>query len=436
MSSARAVATLSLACLLLGGGTADAALHSTNAAAARADADLALVQLPAGAQNVPGPPSSYLDQPAESSGVASMVDHNLWWTVPGSLAGFLTFVRAHPATGFSQYLTASGGSSPVVTYGFGRGGLGSDETLLISALQDGDHVDVRADAQVVWTPAKTAAEVIPSNVTTATFDYKGPMSGSYDDHSTTPKPAHSHRALTGKALRRIVADVNALQTLPTGAVYSCPSDDGELGKVRATYGGQHVTFAIAFEGCSFVDVSANGHGQPTLGGDSEKLTTDLYATIGVRLTPIPVTPPQGPPAHIAQPHLSLQHNKVRAQRVADAALRTSPGVPGGADYSNPLAHPTRPPYTGSGTAVDRAYFYTVKGTVAQLRNWFQAHAPRGYVAAQPGKIVHGVLRLVMEPKTHPRTVPSLLWVSMLQKGGTVIFRVDGQAAWTAGQSSG
>jgi hypothetical protein len=430
MSLARTSAAAALACLLMVGGAADAALHSADAAATQADADLALVQLPAGAQNVAGPPSSYLDQPAQTSGVSSIVDHNLWWTIPGSLAGFLSFLRAHPPEGFSLYLTASGGSGPVVTYGFGRGGLGSDETLLVSALQDGDHVDVRADAQVVWTTAKTAAEIITPSVTSATFDYKGPMAGSYLDDSTTPKPAHAHQVLTGKALRKVVADLDALQTMPAGGVYSCPSDDGELGKVRAVYGGQHVTFEVAFEGCAFVDVSADGHDQPTLNG-SEKLITDLYATIGVRLTPIPVTPPQGPPTHTAQPHLSLQHNKVQAQRVADAALSHSPGVPVGAQYSNPLAHPTRPPYTGSGTAVDRAYFYTVKGTVAQLRNWYQAHPPGGYIAAQPGKTVHGVTRLVMESKAHPATVPSLLWISMLQKGDTVIFRVDGQTAWRA-----
>lgn len=432
MSFTRTATAVAIAGLVLMSGTAAAAaVHSADAAAAMADADLALVQLPAGAQAVPGPPSSYLDQPAETSGVSSIVDHNLWWTVPGRLDDFLSFLRAHPPQGFSHYLTATGGTDPVVTYGFGRGGLSSNETLLVSALQVGDHVDVRADAQVVWTPAKTVAEIVPPSLTKATFDYKGPLPGAYQDDSTSPKPAHAHRVLTGKALRRIVADLDALQTLPVGAVYSCPSDDGEVGKVRAIIAGQHVTFDVSFAGCRFVAVSANGQSQPALSGGPGRLLTDLYATIGVRYTPIPITPPQGPPAHTAQPHLSLQHNKVQAQRVADAALSHSPGVPGGARWSNPLPHPTRPPYTGSGTAVDRAFFYTVKGTVAQLRNWYQAHAPSGFIAAQPGKTVHGVTRLVMEPKVHPTTVPSLVWISMLQKGDTVVFRVDGQAAWTA-----
>jgi hypothetical protein len=232
-------------------------------------------------------------------------------------------------------------------------------------------------------------------------------------------------------LRRIAVDLDALQTLPAGEISSCPSDDGELGKIRAVYGGQHVTFTVPFQGCGFVGVTADGRDQPTLGGDNQKLLSDLYATIGVRPTPIPVTPPQGPPAHIAQPHLSLQHNAVQAKRIADAALSGSGGVPVGARYSNPLPHPTRPPYTGSGTAVDRAFFYTVKGTVAELTNWYEAHAPKGFIAAEPGKVVHGVRRLVLEPKAHPPTVKSLVWVSMLQKGDTVVFRVDGQAAWAA-----
>ena len=417
-------------CLILGGGVADAALHSADAAAAQADADLALIQLPAGAVLLSGSPNSLLDQPAEMPGVSSIVDHNHWWTVPGTRDSVLAYVNAHPPQGFTGSLSMSG-SSPVVTYGFGRDGSGFDETLLVSAAQDGDHVDVRADAQVIWTPSKTAAETIPPTVLTATFDYKGPFPGSYQDDSTTPKPAHAHRVLTGKVLRRIAAELNALQTLPEGFVSSCPSDDGELGKIRAVYGGRHLTFVVPFQGCRFVNVSADGQDQPTLAGDTEKLLNDLYATIGVRLTPIPVTPPQGPPAHIAQPHLSLQHNDVQATRVADAALSGSGGVPVGAHGSNPVQHPSRPPYTGSGTAVDRAYFYTVKGTVAELTNWYEAHAPKGFIAAEPGKVVHGVRRLVLEPKTHPATVKSLVWVSMLQKGDTVVFRVDGQAAWAA-----
>lgn len=431
MPGARTATAVAVCCLLFLGGSARAAVHSADEAAAQADADLALVQLPAGALAVAGPPSSYLDQPAQITDVTSIVDHNLWWTVPGRLADFLSFVDAHPAAGFTHYLTATGGSDPVVTYGFGRTGVSSQETLLVSALQVGDHVDVRADAQVVWTPAKTGAELVPTKLATATFDYRGPMPGSYKDDRTSPKPAHAHRVLTGTALRRVVADLNALRTLPEGGVSSCPSDDGELGKVRAVYGGQHVTFEIAFAGCGFVTVTANGQPQPTLDGGPGRLVTDLYKTIGVRLTPIPITRPQGPPAHTAPPQLTLQHNKVQAQRVADAALYRLAGVPGGARGSNPLAHPSRPPYSGRGTAVDRASFYAVKGTVAELRNWFQAHAPRGYIAAQPGKTVHGVTRLVLEPRTHPSTVNSLVWVSMLQKGGTVVFRVDGQAAWTS-----
>jgi hypothetical protein len=127
----------------------------------------------------------------------------------------------------------------------------------------------------------------------------------------------------------------------------------------------------------------------------------------------------------------LQHNKVQAQRVADAALHDRTTVPVGAANSRALPQLSRPPYTGSGTAVDRAYFFTVKGKVAELTNWLQAHAPKGYVVTEPGKVVHGVRRLALVPTSHPATVTSLLWVSMLQRGGTVVFRIDGQAAWRA-----
>jgi hypothetical protein len=427
----RWTAALTGCCLVLAASVADAAdVHFAGAASALADADLGLIQLPAGAIQLAGSPNTALDQPSQITAVTSIVDHNLWWTVPGSQKAFLAYLASHPPQGFDQYLTSSGGSSSALTWGYGRGGLGSNETLLITVVQVGDDVDVRADAQVIWTPDKTPAEIIPATLASATFDYKGPMPGSYKDDSTTPKPAHAHRVLTGKALRRVAADLNSLPTQALGGEFNCPMDTGERGQVHAVYGGQHVTFDIALSGCRFVDATANGAPQPGLGGDTRSLIADLYATIGVRFTPIPVTPPQGPVAHTAPPHLSLQHSKVQAQRVADSA----PGLgslPSGAQNSRPVTHPSRPPYTGSGTAVDRGNFWTVKGTVAELANYFQAHAAKGYIAAQPGKDVHGVRRLVLEPKTHPKLVTSLLWVSMVQKGGSVVFRLDGQAAWKA-----
>jgi hypothetical protein len=424
----RLVAAAATACLVLVTGVADAAaVHSPAAAAAQADADLALVVLPAGALPHAGSPNSRLDNPAQSVAVGSLVDHNLWWTAPGTMAGFLAFLQAHPPQGFTHDMTGSGGTDQVTTWGYNRNG-SQDETLLVSVIRDGDHVDVRADAQVIWTPDKTSAEIIPPTLTSATFDYKGPMAHSFGSDTTTPKPAHAHRVLTGTVLRRVAAAVNALQTEPAGAEYSCPADNGEAGKIRAFYGGQHVTFDLSFTGCAFlVEVMADGAVQPELGGNTQQLIADLYATIGVRFTPIPITPPQGPVAHTPPPRLSLQHDKVQAQRVADRAHGLG-ALPNGAQSIRAVAHPSRPPYTGSGTAVDRGGFWTVKGTVAQLTNYFQAHVEKGFALSEPGKVVHGVTRLVIAPRSHPKTVSTLQWVSMLQKGDTVVFRVDGQAA--------
>jgi hypothetical protein len=427
MSLRRVVAALATLCLVLAGGVAEAGqLHSADAAAAQADADLALLQLPAGATPVGGSPNAALAQPAEIAAIDTLVDHPLWWTVPGTRDGVLAYVAAHPPQGFDPFLTI-GGSNQVKTLGFGSSGLGSDETLLVSAIQDGDHVDVRADAQVVWYPAKTPAETIPPSVTTATFGYLGPMPGSFPDTSTTPKPRHANRVLTGKVLRRVVADLNALQTVATGES-SCPPDDGELGRIHVVSGGRHLVFTIRFSGCEGVEVSAGGHPQPAL-GISQKLIADVYATIGVRFTPIPVTAPQGPPPHVPAPSLTLAHNKVQAQRYGDAVLHAQAAVPGGANWLNSVKRPTRAPYNGHGTVVDRTYFYTVQGTMAELVNWYIAQLPKGFVLSEPGKPVHGVRRLVVEPRDRTVHPAALLWLSMVQSGKQVVFRLDGQAAW-------
>jgi hypothetical protein len=142
--------------------------------------------------------------------------------------------------------------------------------------------------------------------------------------------------------------------------------------------GHHLIFFVEPNGCQDVSVSLDGKASPLLDG-TQQLTRDIYLAIGVVETPIPRVPPLGPPVRTAVPAITVfEHNQVQAQRVGDRS-------PGG-------------------------------GTLPQD-------------AAEPLPATDGVLRLVMEPKDRRKPVQVLRWVSMVQHGAHVVFRLDAQTAW-------
>ena len=402
-------------------------VYSAAAAAIRADALLALVSLP-GATSVPSSPDSRLAHPAQSAD-DNLIDHARWWTMPGRATALIAGLKAHPPAGLTLWGWSSGGTDQVSSAEFSPGGLGSRDTLSISMVQDGSQVNVRADGQVIWLPPRQAAETIPVSVTSATMDYTGPRdSPTWIQSTTTPKPAHAHRTLTGARLKAIVTDLNGLATESPG-VRSCPMDFGETATLRFTFGGRHVVFSHDFAGCGEVTVTGNGHQLPTLVG-SDRLTTDLYAAIGVVETPIPRVPPQGSRVTTPAPRVTvLEHDRVQAQRVGDAAINV--GGPQDAQLTHQAGSPPRPAYAGAGHFVDRASFWTVRGTVAELAAYVRATTPKGFVAAEPVRYKGSLRVFVIEPRDRTKPIKALVLVSMMQSGDSVSYRVDAQTGWAA-----
>jgi hypothetical protein len=123
----------------------------------------------------------------------------------------------------------------------------------------------------------------------------------------------------------------------------------------------------------------------------------------------------------------FEPNQVAAQRVADTSRSLDPA--GASIDEQNSKSPTHPPYGGPGTAVDRSMAYRVQGTMDQLAAWYRAHPVVGTVAAEPQPILDGVRRLVMEPKNRSQAVRALVWVSMVQRGDQVVYRIDAQTVW-------
>ena len=162
---------------------------------------------------------------------------------------------------------------------------------------------------------------------------------------------------------------------------------------------------------------------------SQAVTDAVYAAVAIRFTPIPAVRPQGPPVRTLAKPFTLQHNKVEAQRVGDRALDFGGELPQDTRGSGPVKSPTKPPYFGKGTLVDRALFYTITGKMADLIAWFRANPGRGNIAAEPYQEKFGIRRLDIEPKDRTKPTTANVWISMVQKGNQVVFRVDAQTAY-------
>ncbi|MDX6257280.1 MAG: hypothetical protein QOJ11_3614 [Frankiales bacterium] len=400
-------------------------VYSIAAARAKAVAVLELIPLPSGAVQLTASPDADLAGGPSDDPQSNLVAYSQWWSLPGSDSAFTAFLKVHPPAGFSPGagVINSGSISTVNWAQFAPAGP-TVASLQIRHEQHGDHVDLRLDATATWLIRRTPAETIPVSLTSATLDYVAPPAAATQE--TTPKPRHAHRVLTGQALQRIVSDLNAVPVGVAGP-QSCPEEDGEVAHLAMEFGGHHVVFTVYFSGCGGVDVTSDSQPQPYLFGP-RNLTPDLYAAVGVAITPIPRTPPLGPVPTRRAAQTLLLHNRVQAQRAGDAVVRTLLVLPDAVE-TGPVSHPPWPRYTGAGTLVDRAIFRTITGKRDDLFNWLRAHPPAGRFAAEPIKSSRGVLVLDMEPRDQTKPVTANIWVSMVQQGAQVVFRVDAQSAW-------
>ena len=188
---------------------------------------IGLVRPPAGARPSDSSPVKWEDDPPQQSSTPDLVDLPRWWTVdsaPDQVLGWLSThgVRGkHPA----GRGTSSGPDQPDVSYLIFRQrpkqGL-DDETVLVTVTSDGHGGSaIRADAQVVWLPARDPAETIRGQSAVDVTAYDG-----------IPKRTLGHRVLTGAAARRLIAVINQLPTAARGE-HSCGADTGYRLVVRA-----------------------------------------------------------------------------------------------------------------------------------------------------------------------------------------------------------
>jgi hypothetical protein len=183
-------------------------------AAYLANALLALVTLPAGATQVTSAPAPELTAAPSYEMTKRMAVAHTFYTVTGSFDSVLTFVQTHVPAGFTVAGGGSGGNpftAEVDLYGAQTSAFEQPE-LMVSAAQAGPLLGVRISSQVVWLPVRTAAEIIPLTVQSATL-----VGGGFGPAATS-----TTAMLDAEQARTLAAIVNALPTA-TDAHHGCPA---------------------------------------------------------------------------------------------------------------------------------------------------------------------------------------------------------------------
>ena len=255
--------------------------------------------------------SPLLTAPEELAVTPDVVTATQWWTARGQPTAVLAWVRAHIPAGFSLGGQGSGGynppgvrpgpepsiqhtetwfdqfSLPVVA------GVLTERWLLVTvAAGRSGQTAIRVDAQVVWLPARSAAERIPPDARVVTV---APVFGLQPDKKLEPlDPAFT---VTNPAkVAGIAAAINGLTLFPPG-MFSCPIDFGAEMRLtfRTSRRGPVVARVTAqYGGCGVVSVSIGGRSMPALSdytGSGQQLQQRVLAIAGVRWPYPPGTPP-------------------------------------------------------------------------------------------------------------------------------------------------
>lgn len=226
---------------------------------------LSRIRLPAGARLLPpAPVPAALRHPALLGGAAAAFDRHTLYALPETMSTVASFLMAHLPRGMSQFsvgtLSGPGGpESQDISYTVRSvpGGVYTAQLAVTIAPRTSGGSVLRADAQVLWYPPRTAAEYIDParyHVLTITVRIWG------------TKPHTIRKVVTSQAAIAQVADVlDTSRALPSTTI-SCP--------VPVAY--FRLSFAVTKEGqpgvivdvsqwpCEGVQIRADGHRQPSL----------------------------------------------------------------------------------------------------------------------------------------------------------------------------
>lgn len=195
-----------------------------------------------------------------------LVSRTRFWTTPGTLSGVGTYFRQHPENGLmAQGEGSTRDRTGVVSVSFLYG-----ELQIAIAPVDDRTVGIRADAVVLWYPAKPTKEHVPAGVRSAEVLV----------YSHRPDRALARRTITGAKAQQLAALANALRRDIRGK-HGCPDDFGR--RIRITFTTDNGPAVLDGFFCDSIDPTVNGEPQPPL-MLSKELSQAIDATLGPGIT--------------------------------------------------------------------------------------------------------------------------------------------------------
>jgi hypothetical protein len=230
-----------------------------------------------------------LTQPVQTPGTPDLVDKTAWWRVPGNADGVLGWETRHLPHRFAETGGAVGdppvGGQPMYASMFSLPPVPAvlnSRQLVVEVQYDGrGHTNIRVDAQVTWTPARSAADRVSASASVLTIAHVMDMN--------LNNPAPKSVTLTDPArVRQIAALINALPLAQPGT-FHCPMDAGAmlLLTFRARPGGPVLAVAdLATESCQVVSFALAGQPQQKLGqvGGGDSLAAKVLRMAGLSWT--------------------------------------------------------------------------------------------------------------------------------------------------------
>ena len=226
---------------------------------------LSRIRLPAGARLLPpAPVPAALRHPALLGGAAAAFDRHTLYALPETMSTVASFLMAHLPRGMSQFsvgtLSGPGGpESQDISYTVRSvpGGVYTAQLAVTIAPRTSGGSVLRADAQVLWYPPRTAAEYIQPgryHVLTITVTIFGAKKHTVRTVVTSPA-----------AIARLAGILDASRVLPSRTI-SCtlPSVYYRLAFAAAKDTGPGVVVDVSRWPCEGIQIRVDGRTQPSL----------------------------------------------------------------------------------------------------------------------------------------------------------------------------
>jgi hypothetical protein len=248
--------------LAVGGTAAGPTTITRQRADALARSLLTRALLPRGARARSGRPPAALTQPSTTElGKPSAEFHRLW-TVAEPMNSVYRFWSGHAPAGMAWNGSGQGSDHGTiiqesVSYGLKQLPAGvSAVSLTMTVAPAGAYASViRADAQVIWYPARSAAEYIPAGIHVVTVTAS----------ALNSRPHTVTKTVTSRSvIARLAAMLNGAYAMPRGSVFSCPLESFTYRLAFAKSAGATPYLVASDTSCTGLQITAGGRGQPDL----------------------------------------------------------------------------------------------------------------------------------------------------------------------------